>query len=101
MLTRATFSGGQRDAAVWTGDNLSTLNHLRISTPQLINLGLSGFALCGEDIGGFTGDATPELSRNGRTRRVPPADANHSEIHTRDQESISATPSIWRGDGAR
>jgi alpha-glucosidase len=31
LLTRATFSGGQRYAAVWTGDNYSDWEHLQIA----------------------------------------------------------------------
>jgi len=61
VLTRATYAGGQRYAATWTGDNSSTWNHYRISTPTLLNLGLSGFALIGDDIGGFKGSPTPDL----------------------------------------
>ncbi len=61
VLTRATFAGGQRSAAVWTGDNSATWNHLRLSTPQLLSLGLSGFALAGDDIGGFRGSPSARL----------------------------------------
>jgi alpha-glucosidase len=45
VMARASFAGGQRYSATWTGDNSSTWNHMRISIPQLINLGLSGFSL--------------------------------------------------------
>jgi len=48
VLTRATYAGGQRYAATWTGDNSSTWNHLRMSTPMLLSLGLSGFSMAGE-----------------------------------------------------
>ncbi len=62
VLTRASFAGGQRYAATWTGDNTSSWNHLRLSTAMLANLGLSGFALAGDDIGGFEGSGpSPEL----------------------------------------
>ncbi len=61
VLTRATYAGGQRYAASWTGDNSSTWNHYRMSVPMLLNLGLSGFALVGDDIGGFVGSPPPEL----------------------------------------
>lgn len=62
VLTRATYAGGQRYAMTWTGDNLSKWEHLRVSTPQLINLGLSGFSYAGVDIGGFGGEpTTPDL----------------------------------------
>lgn len=55
VLTRASYAGGQRYAATWTGDNLSTWEHLHLSVSQLVNLGLSGFAYAGDDIGGFSG----------------------------------------------
>ena len=64
VLTRASYAGGQRFAATWTGDNSATWNHLRLTTPMLKNLGLSGFSLAGADVGGYAG--TPfatELSR--------------------------------------
>lgn len=57
VLTRASYSGGQRYAATWTGDNTSSYTHLNLATSQLANLGLSGFAYAGDDIGGFTGYA--------------------------------------------
>jgi alpha-glucosidase len=61
VITRDTYAGGQRFAAVWTGDNSSTWDHLRISLPELMNMGLSGLDLVGADIGGFAIGATPEL----------------------------------------
>ena len=62
VLTRASFSGGQRYAATWTGDNTSSWEHLQLSVSMLANLGLSGFAYSGDDIGGFTGPRpSPEL----------------------------------------
>lgn len=56
VLTRASYAGGQRYAATWTGDNSSSWNHLKLSTSMLVNLGLSGFSYAGDDIGGFAGD---------------------------------------------
>ena len=61
VLTRATYAGGQRYGFTWTGDNASTWNHLRLATQQLLNLGLSGISMVGDDIGGFGGSANPEL----------------------------------------
>ena len=55
VLTRASYAGGQRYAATWTGDNTSSWNHLRLSVAMLNNLGLSGFGYSGDDIGGFAG----------------------------------------------
>jgi alpha-glucosidase len=61
LLTRAGYAGIQRYAAVWTGDNGSYWEHLEMSLPQLLNLGLSGVAFAGADIGGFFADGGPEL----------------------------------------
>lgn len=61
LLTRATFSGGQRFAAVWTGDNVATWEHLHIANIQCQRLSISGFSFCGSDIGGFAGVPTGEL----------------------------------------
>jgi len=61
VLTRSNFLGGQRFAAMWTGDNASTWPHLRMSIPMSLNIGLAGQPFNGADIGGFWGNATPEL----------------------------------------
>jgi alpha-glucosidase len=61
LLTRATFAGGQRYAAVWTGDNCATWEHLQLANIQCQRLAISGFSFCGTDIGGFTGDPDGEL----------------------------------------
>jgi alpha-glucosidase len=61
VLTRSGYAGIQRWSSVWTGDNHSRWEHLEMSLPMLCNLGLSGVAFCGADIGGFAGNATPEL----------------------------------------
>ena len=61
VLSRANYLGGQRYAATWTGDNVSSWEHLKMSTPMVLNLGLSGQPFSGPDIGGFSGDANAEL----------------------------------------
>ena len=61
VLTRASFAGGQRYAWTWTGDNSATWNHLRLTTPMLVNAGLSGVAFIGADVGGFFGSAPADL----------------------------------------
>jgi alpha-glucosidase len=53
VLTRATFSGGQRYAALWTGDNVASWEHLRLANIQCQRLSISGFSFVGTDIGGF------------------------------------------------
>jgi len=61
VLTRSNYLGGQRYAATWTGDNNSAIDYLKMSLPMVINLGLSGQPISGPDIGGYSGDITPEL----------------------------------------
>lgn len=61
VLTRDMYAGTQRYAAIWTGDSVSDWEHLQMSLPMNMNLGLSGASFVGNDIGGFAGEATPEL----------------------------------------
>ncbi|MEO6038570.1 MAG: TIM-barrel domain-containing protein, partial [Saprospiraceae bacterium] len=61
LLTRAAYSGGQRFAAVWTGDNVADWENLQIANIQCQRLAISGFSFCGTDIGGFTGCTDGEL----------------------------------------
>jgi alpha-glucosidase len=61
VMTRASYAGGHRYAVTWTGDNSSTWNHLRLSTPMLLSLGLGGFAFAGDDLGGFDGSPPADL----------------------------------------
>ena len=53
VLSRSGFLGIQRHAAVWTGDNHSTWEHLRENLAMVLNLGLSGVPITGADVGGF------------------------------------------------
>ncbi len=53
ILTRAGFSGIQKYAAVWGGDNQSTWKHLEMSIISMQNLSTSGVPFVGEDVGGF------------------------------------------------
>lgn len=87
VLTRATYAGGQRYAVTWTGDDSSSWNHLRLATPMLLNLGLSGFGFCGADVGGFIGTPTPELlTRWMEVGAFQPIDRNHAEKGTGHKE---------------
>ena len=61
VLTRASFAGGQRYGWSWTGDNNASWNHLRMTTPMLVNAGLSGLPFIGADVGGFFGSPPPAL----------------------------------------
>ena len=58
-----------------------------MSLPMLANLGLSGMAFVGTDVGGFNFDCTGELlSRWVQVGCFTPLFRNHSACHTRDQE---------------
>ncbi|CAJ0939196.1 unnamed protein product, partial [Mesorhabditis belari] len=61
VLTRAFFAGSQRTAAVWTGDNAATWEHLKASIPMLLTLSTAGIPFVGADVGGFFKDTDPEL----------------------------------------
>ena len=87
VISRSGFAGLQRHAMHWTGDNSSWWEHLWMSMPQLQNLGLSGFAWVGVDIGGFGGDATGELlARWTELGIFQPFCRNHSAWDTHPQE---------------
>src|SRR5260370_25665784 len=59
VLTGATYAGGQRYAAVWTGDNTADWEHLRNGITTLLGMGISGYPFVGNDIGGFRGGRAP------------------------------------------
>ncbi|XP_063002384.1 neutral alpha-glucosidase AB isoform X1 [Elgaria multicarinata webbii] len=61
VLTRGFFAGSQRYGAVWTGDNAAEWDHLKISIPMCLSLGLVGISFCGADVGGFFKSPEPEL----------------------------------------
>ncbi|SMO79060.1 glycoside hydrolase family 31 protein [Solitalea koreensis] len=60
-ITRAGYSGVQRYASVWTGDNIATWEHLKLNNIMCQRLSISGISFCGADIGGFTGEPDGEL----------------------------------------
>jgi alpha-glucosidase len=93
VLTRASYAGGQRYAATWTGDNSATWNHLRMTTPMLKNLGLSGFSLAGADVGGYAGTPSPELLTKWiEIGAFQPIDRDHAEKGTGDHEPWTGGP---------
>ncbi|MFC1641458.1 TIM-barrel domain-containing protein [Myxococcota bacterium] len=90
VLTRSGYAGVQRHSAVWLGDNRSWFEHLRLSIPMLLNLGLSGVAFAGADVGGFGDDADAELLvRWYQTGIFYPFLRNHCATDRRAQEPWS------------
>jgi alpha-glucosidase len=87
VLTRSGFAGVQRWSSVWMGDNQSLWEHLEQSLPMLCNMGLSGVAFVGCDIGGFAGNATAELfARWMQVGMLYPFMRGHSALHTAQHE---------------
>jgi len=87
VLTRANFIGGQRYAATWTGDNVSSEAHMKLSVPMTLTLGLSGQPFAGPDLGGFAENATPSLwKRWVGTGVFFPFCRGHAEKHSNAKE---------------
>ncbi len=94
-LCRSGFAGIQRWTASWMGDNDSWWEHLEMSLPQLMNMGLSAVPFVGVDIGGFGNNATPELfARWVQAGILYPFCRAHSSIHTIDQEPWAFGPNV-------
>jgi len=87
VLTRSASLGIAQEAAVWTGDNVSSFRHLAGALPTSINLALSGVPFNGPDVPGFGGDATDELAvRFYQATFLFPFLRNHSVKGSRRQE---------------
>ncbi len=61
VITRAAYSGTQRYASTWTGDNIATWEHLWIANVQMQRMSISGMSFVGSDIGGFAEQPNGEL----------------------------------------
>jgi alpha-glucosidase len=86
VLSRAGFAGIQCYAANWMGDNQSRWDHLWVSVPMALGLGVSGQPFVGADIGGFQGNTHAELYLRWMQCGVLTAFCrNHSELGNVDQ----------------
>lgn len=87
ILTRAHFSGTQRYAAVWTGDNAAEWSHLEATIPMCLSLSVAGISFCGADVGGFFGNPEAELLyRWYQTGAFVPFFRAHAHIDTKRRE---------------
>jgi len=87
VLTRATYAGGQRYAAVWTGDNTADWEHLSNGITTLLGMGISGYPFVGNDIGGFAGRGSAELwTRWAEPAAFFPFMRGHAEFSTPPKE---------------
>ncbi len=57
IVTRSGCAGMQRYASSWSGDNYTSWKTLKANISTILNMGLSGVANYGADIGGFWGPA--------------------------------------------
>lgn len=61
ILSRSGYLGSNRYAATWTGDNCGTVDHMKLSIPMVLNMGLSGQPFSGPDLGGFAQNTSADL----------------------------------------
>lgn len=100
-VTRAGYLGVQRYSSMWTGDNQSTWDHLKVSIPMVLSLGLTGEPFAGSDIGGFAGAPSAELyARWLQSAALFPFFRTHSSIGTPRREPWSDGPAYERANRA-
>ncbi len=93
VLTRASYAGGQRYAAAWTGDNESHWDNLEMALSMSLGVSISGQPFIGSDIGGFIGNPTGELfSRWLQLGVFTPLMRAHSVIDSPDKEPWAFGP---------
>ena len=87
VLTRSGTAGVQRYAGLWTGDNTSQWYDILMAMPMCLNLGMSGVAFVGVDIGGFWGTSNGELLvRFAQLAALMPFCRNHNAANNPFQE---------------
>src|SRR5882724_1113197 len=95
ILSRAGFAGIQRYAAQWLGDNVSDWDHLGMSIPMAMAMGISGQPFIGADIPGFAANPTPELAaRWMQYGAMTPFCRCHNQDGERDQYPWSFGPGV-------
>jgi len=95
ILSRSGFLGSHRYGATWTGDNTATDAHLKMSIPLSLNLGLSGQPFSGPDMGGFTGNTTPDLFAKWiATDAYFPFMRGHASTETNNKEPWAFGPAV-------
>jgi alpha-glucosidase len=79
VLSRGAWPGVQAYAAGWSGDNVSSYDHLRFNTRLVSSVQISGQANYGNDVGGFVGAANgPLLTRWLQAGVLHPMYRNHN-----------------------
>lgn len=87
ILSRSGYAGIQKYAAIWTGDNISSWDDLRLQIPMVTSMGISGIPFAGCDLGGFAGRTEGELlARYYQMALFFPVFRNHKAKDGSDQE---------------
>lgn len=87
VLTRGHYSGSQRYALIWTGDNTANWEHLAASLKMCLSEAVGGMSFCGADVGGFFGNPEPELfERWYQVGAFQPFFRSHAHIDTKRRE---------------
>lgn len=98
LFSRSSYIGAHRYGGIWTGDNYSTWDNLRMAVRQMPSLNMCGFLYIGTDIGGFGLDTNRELLLRWLAFGVfTPLMRNHSALGTRNQECYRfSNPAAFR-----
>ncbi|MCQ2613836.1 MAG: alpha-glucosidase [Treponemataceae bacterium] len=89
LFSRASCIGAHRYGGIWTGDNQSLWQHLKMNVSMMPSLNMCGFLYSGADIGGFGSDVSRELLLRWLQFAVfTPLMRNHSAMGTRAQEAF-------------
>ena len=90
ILTRAGWAGYQRYAWNWTGDIETSWHIMKRTIATVLGLSLTGQPYSGPDIGGFSGDPSPELyTRWFQLSSFLPFFRTHSSITSQPREPWS------------
>lgn len=97
LFSRASTVGMHRYGGIWTGDNMSWWEHIKLNLQMMTNINMCGFIYTGADTGGFGGDATEDLViRWSQFSMFTPLFRNHAALGTRHQE-----PYAFRGESVK
>ena len=93
LITRASHIGMAKHSGIWTGDNHSWWEHLKLNVQMMPALNMAGFLYSGADTGGFGGNVSAELLiRWMQFSLFTPLLRNHSAMGTRVQEPWAFEP---------
>ncbi|XP_062976199.1 lysosomal alpha-glucosidase isoform X2 [Elgaria multicarinata webbii] len=97
VISRSTFASHGRYAGHWTGDVMSSWEHLYYTIPAVLLFNLYGVPLVGADVCGFVGDTSEELCvRWTQLGAFYPFMRNHNDRGNRPQEPYTFSQEAQR-----